>query len=99
MRRRSISISSIGWNQSAAGARAGARYAPRSRILDLGCGTGYFLYINKLLGHEVLGIDLDELPMFREMIELLQIPRAIGGSKRFNRCQNSTANSTSSRPI
>src|SRR4029077_21183393 len=52
-------------------------YAPRSRILDLGCGAGYFLYINKLLGHEILGLDLDELPMFRELIELLQVPRTI----------------------
>src|SRR5437879_12799299 len=26
----------------------GLDYAPRSRILDLGCAAGYFLYINKL---------------------------------------------------
>ena len=52
-------------------------YAPRSRILDLGCGAGYFLYINKLLGHEILGLDLDDLPMFRELNELLEIPRII----------------------
>jgi len=52
-------------------------YAPRSRILDLGCGAGYFLYINKSLGHEILGLDLDDLPMFRELNELLEIPRII----------------------
>ncbi len=58
-------------------------YAPRSRILDLGCGAGYFLYINKLLGHEILGLDLDELPMFRELIELLQIPRTLARIEAF----------------
>ena len=61
----------------------GLDYAPRSRILDLGCGAGYFLYINKLLGHEILGLDLDELPMFRELIELLQIPRTIARIEAF----------------
>jgi SAM-dependent methyltransferase len=58
-------------------------YAPRSRILDLGCGAGYFLYINKLLGHEILGLDLDDLPMFRELTELLQIPRTIARIEAF----------------
>src|SRR2546423_1267804 len=61
----------------------GLDYAPRSRILDLGCGAGYFLYINKLLGHEILGLDLDDLPMFREFIELLQIPRTIARIEAF----------------
>src|SRR5881275_3010288 len=61
----------------------GLDYAPRSRILDLGCGAGYFLYINKLLGHEILGLDLDELPIFHELIELLQIPRTIARIEAF----------------
>ncbi len=58
-------------------------YAPPSRILDLGCGAGYFLYINKLLGHEILGLDLDDLPMFRELIELLRVPRTIARIEAF----------------
>src|SRR5207248_2463375 len=33
------------------------------RILDLGCGAGYFLHIAQLLGHKGLGLDLDYLPM------------------------------------
>jgi len=49
----------------------------RKRILDIGCGTGYFLYINQYLGHDVLGLDLDEEPGFREMIELLGVKRRI----------------------
>src|SRR2546423_917902 len=61
----------------------GLDYAPRSRILDLGCGAGDFLYINKLLGHDILGLDLDDLPMFRELIELLQIPRTIARIEAF----------------
>src|SRR5438067_5170290 len=32
----------------------------RKRVLDIGCGTGYFLYICQYLGHDVLGMDLDE---------------------------------------
>src|SRR5437764_14629819 len=33
-------------------------YALPSNILDIGCGAGYFLYISKMLGHNVLGRDL-----------------------------------------
>ena len=58
-------------------------YAPASRILDLGCGAAYFLYINKLLGHEILGLDLDDLRMFRELTELLQLPRTIARIEAF----------------
>src|SRR6476619_3434655 len=39
----------------------------RKRILDIGCGTGYFLYICQYLDHDVLGMDLDEEPGFRDM--------------------------------
>src|SRR2546423_10665246 len=30
-------------------------YARPSTILDMACGAGYFLYISKMLGHNVLG--------------------------------------------
>lgn len=49
----------------------------RKRVLDIGCGTGYFLYICKFLGHDVLGLDLDEEPGFTEMVELLGVKRVI----------------------
>src|SRR5437868_14347046 len=52
-------------------------YAPPSSILDIGCGAGYFLYIAKMLGHNVLGLDMDNMPMFRELTELLRVPRII----------------------
>ena len=47
------------------------------RILDLGCGAGYFLHIAQLLGHKGLGLDLDYLPMFAEITRLLGVRRVI----------------------
>lgn len=47
------------------------------RILDLGCGAGYFLYVCKFFGHEVLGLDLDEQQLFRDTLALLKVPRMI----------------------
>lgn len=49
----------------------------RKRVLDIGSGTGYFLYICQYLGHDALGLDLDEEPGFTEMIELLGVKRKI----------------------
>jgi SAM-dependent methyltransferase len=47
------------------------------RILDLGCGAGYFLYIAQLLGHSGIGLDMDRLPMFREITHLLGVRRVV----------------------
>ncbi len=47
----------------------------RRRILDIGSGTGYFLYICTLLGHDAVGIDLDNYPMFAETTQLLGVRR------------------------
>ena len=47
------------------------------RILDLGCGAGYFLYIAQLLGHSGVGLDMDRLPMFREITRLLGVRRVV----------------------
>src|SRR5207248_2584932 len=54
------------------------------RVLDLGCGAGYFLYIAQLLGHEGLGLDLDQLPMFADMTRLLGVRRVIWQIKDFD---------------
>jgi SAM-dependent methyltransferase len=55
--------------------RVGLDRGPRRRVLDLGCGCGYFLYVCKLLGHEVLGVDVpEERSMYTEIRELLGIP-------------------------
>ena len=47
------------------------------RVLDIGSGAGYFLFVCKRLGHSVLGLDLDWPPMYAEMFELLEMPRKI----------------------
>jgi len=47
------------------------------QILDLGCGAGYFLYIAQLLGHSGIGLDMDRLPMFREITRLLGVRRVV----------------------
>ncbi len=52
-------------------------FVPRKRVLDLGCGAGYFAYIAQLLGHEVVGLDLDDLPMFGESTQMLGVRRVI----------------------
>ena len=52
-------------------------YGFRKRILDIGCGTGYFLHICRFLGHDVAGLDIDILPMYREMMQLLGLKRVI----------------------
>src|ERR1700751_3008647 len=40
------------------------------RVLDLGCGGGFFLFIARNLCHSVLGLDLDRVPLFGELLEL-----------------------------
>jgi len=49
------------------------------RILDLGCGPGYFLYVCRCLGHEGIGldIDIDEQALFRDTTALLKVRRVI----------------------
>jgi SAM-dependent methyltransferase len=53
------------------------------RILDLGCGAGYFLHIAQLLGHKGLGLDVDYLPMFAEITRLLGVRRVISRIEPF----------------
>lgn len=51
--------------------------SPPLRILDLGCGAGYFLYVCAQFGHEVLGLDTDGEPLFHATTELLKVERVI----------------------
>ena len=50
---------------------------PKKRVLDIGCGTGYFLHIAKTLGHDVLGMDIPGHKLFDEVCGLLQVPRCL----------------------
>ncbi len=55
----------------------GLDFRRKKRILDLGSGAGYFLYICKRLGHDVLGVDIADIEMYGEMTKLLGVPRVI----------------------
>src|SRR5712691_8840867 len=52
------------------------RCAPK-RVLDLGCGGGFFLFILKRLGHSVLGLDIDQAPLFAELLDVFEVPRVV----------------------
>jgi hypothetical protein len=47
------------------------------RILDIGSGAGYFLFVCKQLGHSVMGLDLDWPPMYAEMFQMMEMPRRV----------------------
>ena len=51
--------------------------SPPQRVLDLGCGGGFFLFILKRFGHSVLGLDVDESPLFKELLEVFGVPRTL----------------------
>lgn len=52
------------------------RSSPRE-ILDLGCGGGFFLFIAQQFGHSGIGLDLDEFPLFGELLALFGVPRKV----------------------
>src|SRR5437762_8127100 len=56
--------------------------SPPLRIVDLGCGAGYFLYVCKYFGHDVLGFDTDNEALFRATTALLDVARVIGRIER-----------------
>ena len=47
------------------------------RVLDLGCGGGFFLFILKNLGHSVMGLDIDRVPLFGELLDLFGVRRVV----------------------
>jgi len=56
---------------------------PPQRILDLGSGAGYFLFVNRVLGHTGLGLDIDNCPLFPEMFKLFGLERIIHRIEKF----------------
>src|SRR5207302_9571746 len=52
------------------------RSAPK-RVLDLGCGGGFFLFILKKLGHSVLGLDIDQAALFADLLDVFDVPRVV----------------------
>lgn len=61
------------------------------RVLDLGAGCGYFLYVLRSRGHDVLGLDVPDEPLFGHTTELLGIPRVLHPVKRFEPLPDSDA--------
>lgn len=43
------------------------------RVVDLGCGCGYFLHVCRLLGHDVQGVDWPK-PIYKDVAQLLGVP-------------------------
>jgi len=58
------------------------------RILDLGCGGGFFLFILKRFHHSVLGLDVDREPLFSELLEVFGVPRVVFEIKPFEPLPN-----------
>jgi len=50
---------------------------PKRKVLDIGSGVGWFLLVARAMGHEVVGLDIEGDPVYRDMMALLEIPRVI----------------------
>jgi SAM-dependent methyltransferase len=46
-------------------------------VLDLGCGGGFFLFVLQHLGHSCLGLDIDEFPLFTQLLNLFHVERRV----------------------
>ena len=53
----------------------GLRAGPTRRILDLGCGPGYFLLVCRAWGHTIMGLDLPGNQIFDRLVADLALPR------------------------
>src|SRR5881296_3580733 len=51
--------------------------SPPQRVLDLGCGGGFFLFILKRFGHSVVGLDVGHIDLYTELVELFDVPRVL----------------------
>ena len=50
---------------------------PPKSVLDLGCGGGFFLFVSQQLGHTTLGLDIDEFPLFTQLLDLFRVERRV----------------------
>jgi 2-polyprenyl-3-methyl-5-hydroxy-6-metoxy-1,4-benzoquinol methylase len=57
--------------------QAGLVNVPPKRVLDIGCGPGYFLYALQQFGHDVVGVDVTDTEIFNDLIKELRIPRFV----------------------
>jgi len=49
--------------------------ARKRKILDIGCGAAYFLFVCRYYGHEVEGLDVADNEMYNEIVAALGIKR------------------------
>lgn len=52
-------------------------------ILDIGCGAGWFLFLCKMLGHQVHGLDVNNNEQFNRMITMFDMDRTVHQIKPF----------------
>ncbi len=64
--------------------KLGLQSGPKLRIMDLGCGPGYFLAVARTLGHEAYGVDAPvsfqtpvEKRVYSELLEALHCSRNV----------------------
>ncbi len=50
---------------------------PGRRVLDLGAGAGYFPLLCRQEGHHPVTLDLDEVPLYGELIRFFGLPRIV----------------------
>lgn len=50
--------------------------SPRRRVIDMGCGFGYFLLVARELGHDAIGVDLPE-PLYQEARRALGVQHLV----------------------
>jgi SAM-dependent methyltransferase len=55
------------------------------KILDIGTGAGYFPYVCRNLGHEVIALDLDTVPMYNDICRFLKIDRRTWRIEKFEK--------------
>ena len=52
-------------------------------VLDIGCGGGFFIFILEQCGHRGLGLDVDDIPLFTDLVDLLKVERKIVAIRAF----------------
>lgn len=51
--------------------------AAPSRVLDIGCGPSHLALLGAYLGHDVVGLDVPDSPLFNDLNELFGTPRIL----------------------
>jgi SAM-dependent methyltransferase len=50
---------------------------PGRRVLDLGAGPGYFPLVCRGQGHRPIALDVDDEPLYRELVRFFDLPRLV----------------------